>query len=128
MRIIIMKPKPNDLNFSNFKQTGQRNYALVLCKLFYSALFGSIIIHDNNCNYSIILFGRLGNEITRLSCVRALTTIVRSPLNIDVSMILPETVPLLTSFLRKNQRALKLASVTLLNTLALKVFFFQCPL
>ncbi|XP_055377296.1 cullin-associated NEDD8-dissociated protein 1 [Condylostylus longicornis] len=60
---------------------------------------------------------RLRNEVTRLSSVRALTMIAASPLKIDISPILNELIPALGSFLRKNQRALKLNSLALLNKL-----------
>eukprot|EP00096_Caligus_rogercresseyi_P003100 TRINITY_DN1567_c0_g1_i2.p1 TRINITY_DN1567_c0_g1~~TRINITY_DN1567_c0_g1_i2.p1 ORF type:complete len:1243 (+),score=465.99 TRINITY_DN1567_c0_g1_i2:109-3837(+) len=60
---------------------------------------------------------RLNNEITRLTAVKALTKIANSPLQIDISPILSNSLPTLASFLRKNQRALKLSALTLLDTL-----------
>lgn len=54
-----------------------------------------------------ILLERLRNEMTRLVTVKALTTIVNSPLKINLGAILPDVLPLLAEFLRKNQRALK---------------------
>lgn len=65
-----------------------------------------------------IFLERLRNEITRLSCVKALSMIAASPLHIDLTPILNEVIPALGSFLRKNQRALKLNSLDLLNKLA----------
>ncbi|CAB4064779.1 CAND1 [Lepeophtheirus salmonis] len=59
---------------------------------------------------------RLNNEITRLTAVKALTKIANSPLRIDISPILSNSLPTLASFLRKNQRALKLSALTLLDT------------
>lgn len=64
-----------------------------------------------------IFLERLRNEVTRLSSVKALTMIAASPLRVDLTPILNEVIPLLGHFLRKNQRALKLNSLTLLNTL-----------
>lgn len=64
-----------------------------------------------------IFMERLRNEVTRLSSVRALTMIAASPLRVDLKPILNDVIPALGSFLRKNQRALKLNSLTLLNTL-----------
>uniref|UniRef100_A0A023F571 Putative tata-binding protein-interacting protein n=3 Tax=Triatoma infestans TaxID=30076 RepID=A0A023F571_TRIIF len=64
-----------------------------------------------------IFLDRLNNEITRLTTVKALTKVAASTLHIDLTPILPEGVPLLGSFLRKNQRALKLSTLTLLDTL-----------
>ncbi|XP_035780587.1 cullin-associated NEDD8-dissociated protein 1-like [Anopheles albimanus] len=60
---------------------------------------------------------RLRNEVTRLSSVKALTMIAGSPLRVNLSPIIGEVIPVLGSFLRKNQRALKLNSLTLLDTL-----------
>lgn len=65
-----------------------------------------------------IFLERLRNEITRLSCVKALTMIAASPLRIDLTSILNEVMPALGTFLRKNHRALKLHSLELLNKLA----------
>ena len=86
-----------------------------------------------------IFMERLRNEVTRLSSVKALTMIAASPLRVNLSPILvidclfffkydfksillyiyfqSDVVPSLGSFLRKNQRALKLNSLTLLDTL-----------
>ncbi|XP_069499561.1 cullin-associated NEDD8-dissociated protein 1-like isoform X3 [Ambystoma mexicanum] len=64
-----------------------------------------------------IFLERLKNEITRLATVKALTLIACSPLKIDLQPILGEGVPILASFLRKNQRALKLSSLTALDIL-----------
>ncbi|CAG0890156.1 unnamed protein product [Darwinula stevensoni] len=64
-----------------------------------------------------IFLDRLRNEITRLTTVKALTGIAASPLKIDLKLILGDTMPILGSFLRKNQRALRLSTLTLLDTL-----------
>lgn len=64
-----------------------------------------------------ILLDRLKNEITRLTTVKALTKVAGSPLRIDLRPILGEAIPMLGSFLRKNQRALKLSTLTLLDVL-----------
>lgn len=64
-----------------------------------------------------IFLDRLRNEITRLTTVKALTKVAASPLRIDLKPILGEGVPMLGSFLRKNQRALKLSTLALLDTL-----------
>lgn len=64
-----------------------------------------------------IFLDRLRNEITRLTTVKALTKVAASPLRIDLRPILSDALPVLASFLRKNQRALKLATLTLLDTL-----------
>lgn len=64
-----------------------------------------------------IFLERLRNEITRLTTVKALTKVASSPLHIDLTPILAEAIPILGSFLRKNQRALKLSTLVLLDTL-----------
>ena len=60
---------------------------------------------------------RLRNEITRLCAVRALTLIARSPLHLDLSPILKDSLALLSSFLRKKMRSLRLASLVALEVL-----------
>ncbi|NXH11389.1 CAND1 protein, partial [Bucco capensis] len=64
-----------------------------------------------------IFLERLKNEITRLTTVKALTLIASSSLKIDLRPILGEGFPILASFLRKNQRALKLSTLTALDIL-----------
>ncbi|XP_074508619.1 cullin-associated NEDD8-dissociated protein 1-like [Sebastes fasciatus] len=65
----------------------------------------------------VIFLERLKNEITRLTAVRSITLISASPLKINLSSILPETLSVLGSFLRKNQRALKLGTLACLTSL-----------
>ncbi|XP_072237643.1 cullin-associated NEDD8-dissociated protein 2 [Leuresthes tenuis] len=64
-----------------------------------------------------IFLERLKNEITRLTAVRTITLVSASPFKIDLSSILPETLSVLGSFLRKNQRALKLGTLACLTSL-----------
>ncbi|KAA8593608.1 hypothetical protein FQN60_009724 [Etheostoma spectabile] len=64
-----------------------------------------------------IFLERLKNEITRLTAVRTISLISASPLKINLSSILPETLSVLGSFLRKNQRALKLCTLACLTAL-----------
>ncbi|XP_053203172.1 cullin-associated NEDD8-dissociated protein 1-like [Panonychus citri] len=64
-----------------------------------------------------LLVDRLRNEITRLTCVKALTEIASSRFHVDLAPLLSEAVPILASFLRKNQRTLKLQTLHLLDTL-----------
>ena len=87
------------------------------------ACMGQILAHLGDTLYSElpvclpIFLDRLRNEITRLTTVKALTCIAASPLRVDLEPIMEEAIPILGSFLRKNQRALKLCSLTLLDTL-----------
>uniref|UniRef100_A0A8C7LXL2 Cullin-associated and neddylation-dissociated 2 (putative) n=1 Tax=Oncorhynchus kisutch TaxID=8019 RepID=A0A8C7LXL2_ONCKI len=66
-----------------------------------------------------IFLERLKNEITRLTAVKTLTLIATSPLRIDLRPLLTEGIPILASFLRKNQRALKLSTLTALNMIVM---------
>ena len=50
-------------------------------------------------------------------CPPALTLIAGSRLSIDLRPVLPDAVPILASFLRKNQRALKLCTLAALDIL-----------
>jgi len=74
-----------------------------------------------------IFLDRLKNEITRLTAVKALIAIASSPLRIDLRTILTDCLPVLSSFLRKNQRALKLSTLLLLDTLV-KNYSVNIPL
>ena len=56
-----------------------------------------------------IFLERLNNEITRLTAV--------NPPHIDLRCILSDGMPVLPAFLRKNQRALKLSTLLLLDTM-----------
>ncbi|KAH7701290.1 Cullin-associated NEDD8-dissociated protein 1, partial [Aphelenchoides avenae] len=67
-----------------------------------------------------VLLDRLRNEMTRHVTVKALNTVVVSPLRIDLSSVLPEVLPLMADFLRKNQRALRISTLTLLTSLVAK--------
>ncbi|XP_054906325.1 cullin-associated NEDD8-dissociated protein 2 [Poeciliopsis prolifica] len=64
-----------------------------------------------------IFLDRLKNEITRLTAVKTLTLISASPQKIDMTSILPEALSVLGSFLRKNQRGLKLSTLACLTAL-----------
>ncbi|XP_054834133.1 cullin-associated NEDD8-dissociated protein 1-like isoform X1 [Eublepharis macularius] len=81
-----------------------------------------------------IFLERLKNEITRLTTVKALSLIASSPLKIDLRPILAEGFPILASFLRKNQRALKLSTLAVLDILiknysdSLKPAMIECVL
>ncbi|KAG1370006.1 hypothetical protein COCNU_15G003720 [Cocos nucifera] len=64
-----------------------------------------------------ILVDRMGNEITRLTSVKAFAVIANSPLRIDLSCVLEQVVSELTTFLRKANRALRQATLGTLNSL-----------
>lgn len=65
-----------------------------------------------------LLMERLKNEITRFTCVKAVTKIASSSFIINLDPLLPPAFHTLASFLRKNQRPLKLATLTLLEVLS----------
>ncbi|KAL3538471.1 hypothetical protein ACH5RR_001837 [Cinchona calisaya] len=64
-----------------------------------------------------VLVDRMGNEITRLTSVKAFAVIAASPLHLDLSCVLDHVISELTSFLRKANRALRQATLGTLNTL-----------
>ncbi|KAG0496791.1 hypothetical protein HPP92_001482 [Vanilla planifolia] len=64
-----------------------------------------------------ILVDRMGNEITRLTAVKAFAIIASSPLRLDLSCVLEQVVSELTAFLRKANRALRQATLGTLNSL-----------
>ncbi|XP_042493227.1 cullin-associated NEDD8-dissociated protein 1-like [Macadamia integrifolia] len=64
-----------------------------------------------------MLVDRMGNEITRLTAVKAFAVIASSPLKIDVSCVLDHVIGELTAFLRKANRALRQATLGTLNSL-----------
>lgn len=64
-----------------------------------------------------VLVDRMGNEITRLTAVKAFAVIANSPLRVDLSCVLEQVVSELTAFLRKANRALRQVSLGTLNAL-----------
>nr|XP_043619408.1 cullin-associated NEDD8-dissociated protein 1 [Erigeron canadensis] len=64
-----------------------------------------------------VLVDRMGNEITRLTAVKAFAVIAASPLHLDLSCVLEHVIVELTAFLRKANRALRQATLGTLNTL-----------
>ncbi|KZV43714.1 hypothetical protein F511_00265 [Dorcoceras hygrometricum] len=64
-----------------------------------------------------VLVDRMGNEITRLTAVKAFAVIASSPLHLDLSCVLEHVISELTAFLRKANRALRQATLGTLNTL-----------
>ncbi|XWS18034.1 hypothetical protein CRYUN_Cryun32bG0007600 [Craigia yunnanensis] len=64
-----------------------------------------------------VLVDRMGNEITRLTAVKAFAVIAASPLRIDLSCVLEHVIVELTGFLRKANRALRQATLGTLNSL-----------
>ncbi|KAK9134133.1 hypothetical protein Syun_013463 [Stephania yunnanensis] len=64
-----------------------------------------------------VLVDRMGNEITRLTAVKAFAVIAASPLKIDLSSVLEQVISELTAFLRKANRALRQATLGTLNSL-----------
>ncbi|CAH2045730.1 unnamed protein product, partial [Thlaspi arvense] len=64
-----------------------------------------------------VLVDRMGNEITRLTAVKAFSVIATSPLHIDLSCVLDHLIAELTGFLRKANRVLRQATLITMNTL-----------
>ncbi|VDN06172.1 unnamed protein product [Thelazia callipaeda] len=64
-----------------------------------------------------IFLDRLRNEMTRLVTIKALITIVNSPLSVSLQFIISDSLLLLAEYLRKNHRALKISALNLLDCL-----------
>lgn len=64
-----------------------------------------------------VLGQRLQNEVTRMPALRALATIARSPLRIDLSLILQPSLEQLCTFLRKESQSLRHETALTLNAL-----------
>jgi cullin-associated NEDD8-dissociated protein 1 len=64
-----------------------------------------------------ILLDRLKNEITRLTAVKAFAQIAASPLQIDTSLVLNDVLNEMATFLRKQNRQLKQATLTSLSVI-----------
>ncbi|AEC05595.1 cullin-associated and neddylation dissociated [Arabidopsis thaliana] len=64
-----------------------------------------------------VLVDRMGNEITRLTAVKAFSVIATSPLHINLSCVLDHLIAELTGFLRKANRVLRQATLITMNTL-----------
>ncbi|XP_047329919.1 cullin-associated NEDD8-dissociated protein 1 isoform X2 [Impatiens glandulifera] len=63
-----------------------------------------------------VLVDRMGNEITRLTAVKAFAVIAASPLRVDLSCVLEHVIGDLTTFLRKANRPLRQATLGTLNS------------
>ena len=130
--IRVIRPNLNEINFQ-FKHHITPIYECISRNLIFSDLdqevkekaitsMGQFISTFGDClstelqNTLPILVDKLKNEITRLTSIKALTTITNSVHRIDLSPYLPPAVPILASFLRKNQRTLKISTLILLNS------------
>lgn len=82
--------------------------------------FGDKLSKENLLECNNIFLDRLENEITRLTMVKGVTTIAQSSLYIDISLLVENTFPNLALFLRKNSRALRIATLNCLSSLFLK--------
>ncbi|CAL8143839.1 unnamed protein product [Orchesella dallaii] len=108
--IVLRRLKATDID-QEVKETAITTMATLLAHL------GAFIQPEWGVCIPIFL-ERLKNEITRLTAVKALNLMASSQLvNLDLTSVLGEAITVLASFLRKNQRALKLATLNLLDTL-----------
>lgn len=64
-----------------------------------------------------VMLDRLRNETTRIITLKALSTIAHSPLSVDLSSVCSDVVLECSTYLRKNDRALKQAALTSLNSI-----------
>lgn len=101
--VILVRLKQTDID-QEVKERSIVCTAQIICQL------GNSIQSELTTCWPIFI-ERLKNEITRLTAVKALHTIADSQSKIGLQTIFPEALPLLASFLRKNYRTLKLASI-----------------
>jgi len=94
----------------------------ITCFAYVIVYLGDLLSSEQLQSCWPILIELLRNEITRLPTVRALTNIVESPLNLDLQIILIETVPILSSYLRQNHRTLKMNTLSCLRSM-IKIYF-----
>jgi cullin-associated NEDD8-dissociated protein 1 len=64
-----------------------------------------------------VLLERLRNETTRITALKSFSTIAQSSLKVDLSSVCNDTVLECSTFLRKNDRALKQAALTTLDSI-----------
>lgn len=133
VRVIRPIDKPNQQDLANFSQFVPMIYDRTLEKMaavdldqevkdraIYCmgqviASFGDIL--QDNLAIALPMFTeRLNNEVTRLTCIKALIKITASPLDINLQCIFPEAFLVLASFLRKNARPLRLSTLTLIES------------
>lgn len=62
-----------------------------------------------------LLHEKLNNESLRLTCIKALTMIANSPLDIDLKHIFPAAFSTIASYLKKNSRPLKISILILIE-------------
>ncbi|CAF4555104.1 unnamed protein product [Rotaria socialis] len=89
----------------------------ITCFAYVIVYLGDLLSSDQLQSCWPILTELLRNEITRLPTVRALTSIVESPLHLDLQIVLVETVPILASYLRQNHRTLKMNTLSCLRSM-----------
>jgi len=85
----------------------------ITCTAHIISFLGERIVNDLSACWPIFI-DRLRNEITRLTTVKAIHLIAETKANVNMQVILTDCIPLIASFLRKNQRTLKLASINCL--------------
>ncbi|KRX21900.1 Cullin-associated Nedd8-dissociated protein 1 [Trichinella nelsoni] len=86
----------------------------IMCVALYIATFGNLL-QDGLDEGLQMLFDRIKNELTRLVGVRAFSVVLKSPLNLSLQSVVCDLVVELTTFLRKNQRSLRVDSLELLE-------------
>jgi cullin-associated NEDD8-dissociated protein 1 len=89
----------------------------ITCFAYVIVYLGDLLSSDQLQSCWPVLIELLRNEITRLPTVRALTNIVESPLKLDLQIVLMETVPILSSYLRQNHRTLKMNTLSCLRSM-----------
>eukprot|EP01104_Vermistella_antarctica_P019462 TRINITY_DN762_c0_g1_i1.p1 TRINITY_DN762_c0_g1~~TRINITY_DN762_c0_g1_i1.p1 ORF type:complete len:1331 (-),score=413.33 TRINITY_DN762_c0_g1_i1:65-3832(-) len=86
----------------------------ITCTALVLANLGDCLEEEREDALKVIL-DRLRNEITRLVSVKAVETIARSSLHLDLTCVLPDLVTELGNFLRKANRQLRQSALTSLD-------------
>ncbi|XP_020253052.1 cullin-associated NEDD8-dissociated protein 1 isoform X3 [Asparagus officinalis] len=101
---------------ANQDQDQEVKECAISCMSLVISTFGDNLQSELSACLSILV-DRMGNEITRLTAVKAFSVIANSPLRIDLSCVLEHVLSELTAFLRKANRLLRQATLGTLNSL-----------
>lgn len=96
-------------------QDSEVKEAALLCLGGTVSYFGSVLGSDRLSKITPVLVDRLGNEMTRLATVRALSAISRSGASNVLCTMMAEITETVGGFLRKNNSSLKVAALDMLS-------------
>lgn len=118
-KAVISKLRLNDID-QEVKERAIASTGILL------STFGANLTHHMD-NILPILSDRLKNEMTRQITVQSFCVIVSSNGQVNLSKVLPDLLNSLSEFLRKNQRALRVSTLTLISSLVTKYNLSPVP-